>query len=673
MKRLLICAALFCALTLLTACDNIDMPDTVGTHTVSDPSASSGDTQLYTIEGQYLATRTGHMVIHGGEPYTISAANDKVEFSSLTDGDIIRVTIDGICETYPGQVTAYSVEKLSDGERSDISDSLLDNLTSMGWLATPSDKEETTVVISNNGSISINTVLLPLTSEDTRITSFPFDDRYTIFVTYDIEKDESGNRVRDYNVRLYIVDVPEGDITFETALDTEYSPDTVTYEGVNICKIYSHKDINEGSRETYNTYTIAKSETFKLIKGELATSAPKYGMPYVSPDGKYTACEVTDDGSGRGGIMILTGGVFTRVLENVIYDGDTAVNIADVKRYVPMGFISDTRLAYKIIAWEGSGGYGFYDVVSGENLEVRDGQYHPAAVNGEWLISTKGGFYDDEGSFEEIVMTTPGLTEKRVAFRGDYYLPEGAACRIEDELWLRYDRTVTESGFYVYNDVTVYKPFFKEKLAELTIPSTQNGHLTSLLVCGASMTYVVPTYEHVPEILANELLGVQYIRTNGYNELLSYPRLVCVTNVTELADYYNAFKGIYYLDNPEKVYSDTTIGWLAASEKYTDEYFSAHDLYLLVLEEGSGSVRHEITGISNGVVTLKRHVPEVVTDDMAEWHIFIEVNKGETLSGISDGNRASRACDVYTVSEVTAALDKALDKTKQQYRNLHSG
>ena len=95
------------------------------------------------------------------------------------------------------------------------------------------------------------------------------------------------------------------------------------------------------------------------------------------------------------------------------------------------------------------------------------------------------------------------------------------------------------------------------------------------------------------------------------------------------------------MERNEVVYSDTTIGFLDACDKYDDAYFERQNLVLIILEEGSGSIRHEITDVrkrrdENGAslgwdITIKRIVPEMGTDDMAQWHLFLEVQMGKVM------------------------------------------
>ena len=80
----------------------------------------------------------------------------------------------------------------------------------------------------------------------------------------------------------------------------------------------------------------------------------------------------------------------------------------------------------------------------------------------------------------------------------------------------------------------------------------------------------------------------------------------------------------------DKVYSDTTIGFVDAIERNDEAWFADHQLIVVLLEEGNGSIRHNVTEVRDGaepVVTVSRLVPEVGTADMAEWHILVEVER----------------------------------------------
>lgn len=134
---------------------------------------------------------------------------------------------------------------------------------------------------------------------------------------------------------------------------------------------------------------------------------------------------------------------------------------------------------------------------------------------------------------------------------------------------------------------------------------------------------------------------VQYIRTNGYHKGAEYPFVKIIHSVEELNAYYHANKDKYDLERHEKVYSDTTIGFLDACDKYDETYFEKQKLIIVFLEEGSGSVRHKVESVIMGTddicyIDIDTIVPEVGTDDMAQWHILIELEGDVDLVSESD-------------------------------------
>jgi len=125
----------------------------------------------------------------------------------------------------------------------------------------------------------------------------------------------------------------------------------------------------------------------------------------------------------------------------------------------------------------------------------------------------------------------------------------------------------------------------------------------------------------------------QYIRTDGYHDDVKYPVVTLIRSTDELQAYYEANRHKYSLERRTgTIYSDSTIGFLDACDKYDEKYFESQILIMVLLEEGSGSIRHEVEGVStlDGEMTveIKTIVPEVGTDDMAEWHILIEPEAG---------------------------------------------
>ena len=142
----------------------------------------------------------------------------------------------------------------------------------------------------------------------------------------------------------------------------------------------------------------------------------------------------------------------------------------------------------------------------------------------------------------------------------------------------------------------------------------------------------------VPGSDAQEMVDfqAQYIRTDGYRENAEYPAVTVIHSRQELESYYEANKDLYDLERRKEVYSDTSIGFLDACDQYDDAYFAQSELVLILLEEGSGSVRHQVSSVwrQDGLrITVERQVPEVGTCDMAQWHIFLEIPKGSDPSG----------------------------------------
>ena len=87
------------------------------------------------INGRYLRGKQSDLIVNGDwDATTMGVADEAISFEGLEDGDVIRVYIDCILETWPGQTTVYVVEKVEDGDIQDISPELLEELREMGWL-----------------------------------------------------------------------------------------------------------------------------------------------------------------------------------------------------------------------------------------------------------------------------------------------------------------------------------------------------------------------------------------------------------------------------------------------------------------------------------------------------------------------------------------------------------
>lgn len=124
----------------------------------------------------------------------------------------------------------------------------------------------------------------------------------------------------------------------------------------------------------------------------------------------------------------------------------------------------------------------------------------------------------------------------------------------------------------------------------------------------------------------------QYIRTDGYHEEVTYPVITVFRSREELDTYYEANKDKYYLNTRGgDIPSDSSIGFMDAVENYDSAFFAQKVVVSILVQESSGSVRHNILSVkqSNGItrIVLKREAPAIGTTDMAQWHILVELGK----------------------------------------------
>lgn len=188
----------------------------------------------------------------------------------------------------------------------------------------------------------------------------------------------------------------------------------------------------------------------------------------------------------------------------------------------------------------------------------------------------------------------------------------------------------------------------------------QNGDKVILFHDGVNETYPAQTggyyiirtskgdgtYKPADEVLGIVSLGddgyllaaqpidfdVQYIRTGAQKYEGPFPVVAVIHSTDELTAYYEANKEQFYLERRKDPASDSTIGFLDACDKYDAKFFENNALVFVVLEEGSGSTRHNISTVkvdANGImyINILSLDPEVGTCDMAYWHIMTEVPK----------------------------------------------
>lgn len=118
-------------------------------------------------------------------------------------------------------------------------------------------------------------------------------------------------------------------------------------------------------------------------------------------------------------------------------------------------------------------------------------------------------------------------------------------------------------------------------------------------------------------------INCQYIRIDGKTD--TYPKSVIIRSRQELDSYISQCVEQHEYNQWGKSFKD-------ACKVYDDAYFQERILVLVLLEEGSGSIRHKVTNVytdDEGYLNIKINViiPQIGTCDMAYWHIFVEPDK----------------------------------------------
>lgn len=156
--------------------------------------------------------------------------------------------------------------------------------------------------------------------------------------------------------------------------------------------------------------------------------------------------------------------------------------------------------------------------------------------------------------------------------------------------------------------------------------TTQPGSQTTSGQSGSQHTTPQPLPNH-PSFVA------QYIRTDGYHSDKQYPIITIIRDPAELSAYYENNKDLYDLERRSSPASDSSFGFLNAIDKYNDDYFNKNVLILILVQESSGSNRHQVNSITKNDteldIQINRLVPEIGTADMAQWHILIELKASD--------------------------------------------
>ena len=132
----------------------------------------------------------------------------------------------------------------------------------------------------------------------------------------------------------------------------------------------------------------------------------------------------------------------------------------------------------------------------------------------------------------------------------------------------------------------------------------------------------------------------QYIRTGSRTDT-KYPIVSIVRSAEELDAYYQINRDRFDLQRRENPAADSTIGFLDACDEYDADFFKNNALVLIVIEEGSGSTRHNVDYVmvdakGSFYVNICPIVARIGTCDMAQWHIIVAAEKDKVPASADD-------------------------------------
>lgn len=155
--------------------------------------------------GRFLMAERGTYMVILDERSPVCMSNVKEKeglFDGLENGDKILVLHDGIRESYPGGTGAYAVFKLKDGDISDISEQVLNELAELGWWMSSDNIESFAFTFGTYGisSYDSSTGMLVKTTDATH----PED-----YVTTMFFDEEEWKEISEMLAELKIMEYPE--------------------------------------------------------------------------------------------------------------------------------------------------------------------------------------------------------------------------------------------------------------------------------------------------------------------------------------------------------------------------------------------------------------------------------------------------------------------------------
>ncbi|MBE6679310.1 MAG: hypothetical protein E7598_02165 [Ruminococcaceae bacterium] len=345
-------------------------------------------------------------------------------------------------------------------------------------------------VTNNPANLKIKELILPLKGERPRICKFKYDERYMIYVTAEILKNDRTD-FRSCAYDLFIIDKKTGMIVFKKDLntsDTEGYPKRITYidDGCIIHDITVEGDVTT----TSCAYKISKAGEVFTVEATTLDAYPLIENKTASPSGEYIAWEKYIDGWGNGGIEVkYPDGSVKRILTNISLGNSPeckAKSIGDAIGYGIVGFVDDTHIAYSISGYEWLIGYGIYDLNSGKATEYREERDRAIAAHDGYVYVVENKYYEYEPYPDAVALYKMSLDGTKKQISNNPNASFNGAKWHNSEL-----QTVDGLGRTSIEKVKILSLDFETVLAELEYVSV-SGKETSLYIYDDTVTVILP-------------------------------------------------------------------------------------------------------------------------------------------------------------------------------------
>lgn len=229
--------------------------------------------------GLYLETDNGNMIILDKSPIVMSTRSGNNDmFAKFDSGDKIFVIHDGIQESYPGGTGVYFSIKLADGHISDISESVLTELTELGWLS------------AENLLVSTDTYHSAFFDVITASTGSIFD---TDKMESEADNAELMNEEGVYHFPVFVFDAYEGFEEFLENFDKNFDSGHSDAEAFR----EEFKDLNE---------EYFKDNSVILVPYYTGAGNVSYNIENVYFDGENFILNISKHTSGNVGASVIT-------------------------------------------------------------------------------------------------------------------------------------------------------------------------------------------------------------------------------------------------------------------------------------------------------------------------------------------------------------------------------